>query len=77
VKSITVLIVSSNKDIASINIEKWLLEQTNWDEIDTFNGNPVYRHSTMKDVIITTIRKCFLMYEKYLEPFLEMESVKS
>ena len=51
----TVLIVSSNIDPASKNIKKSLLEQSTWDESGTFNGNTVYHHSAMKDVMIITI----------------------
>jgi D-aminoacyl-tRNA deacylase len=47
--------VSSLKDPASINIKEQLLEQSDWEEIDTFYNNPVYRHFNMKDVIIITI----------------------
>ena len=60
---ITVLIVSSTKDPASNNIKKELLEQSNWDEIDTFNDNTVYRHSSMKDVVIVTINDRKITHE--------------
>ena len=52
----TVIIVSSTEDLASINIKKNLLEQSLWDEMESFDGLPVYRHFTMKDIVIVTIR---------------------
>jgi D-aminoacyl-tRNA deacylase len=63
VKHITVLIISSTKDPASNKIKKELLEQSNWDEIDTFNENPVYKHTNMKDVIIVTINDRKITHE--------------
>lgn len=62
-KHITVLIISSTKDPASNKIKKELLEQSNWDEIDTFNENPVYKHTNMKDVIIVTINDRKITHE--------------
>ena len=59
----TVLIISSTIDPASINIKKSLLEQSIWDESGTFNGNTVYHHSTMKNVIIVTINDSKILHE--------------
>lgn len=59
----TVLIVSSTTDPASMNIKKNLLDQSTWDESGTFNGNTVYRHSTMKDVVIVTINDSKIRHE--------------
>lgn len=59
----TVLIISSSIDPASTNIKKALLNQTNWEEIDTFNKNTVYRHSKMKDIIIITINDRKITHE--------------
>jgi len=59
----TVLIISSTEDSASTNIKKNLLEQSTWTESGTFNGNEVYRHSTMKDVIIVTINDSKILHE--------------
>jgi D-aminoacyl-tRNA deacylase len=50
-----VIIVCSTKDPASINIQKRLFEQTKWNEIDIFNGLPIFSHATMNDVIMLTI----------------------
>ena len=69
---ITVLIVSSTKDPASSNIKKELLEQSNWDEIDTFNDNTVYRHSSMKDIVIITINDKKITHEN-LEKEIEVK----
>jgi D-aminoacyl-tRNA deacylase len=63
----TVLIVSSTKDIASINIKKGLLEQSDWNEIDIFNNNAVFRHSEMKDVVIVTINDRKITHENLEE----------
>jgi D-aminoacyl-tRNA deacylase len=63
VRHISVLIVSSSKDPASTNIKKELLEQSKWDEIDIFNENTVYRHSSMKDVVIITINDRKITHE--------------
>lgn len=52
----TVLIVSSATDPASINIKNKLLDLTSWDNIDTFCNNPVYRLLKRKDIIIVTIQ---------------------
>ena len=59
----TVLIVSSDIDSASTNIKKNLLDQSTWDESGTFNGNTVYRHSNMKDVMIVTINDSKIHHE--------------
>jgi len=58
-----VLIVSSKTDPASINIKNSLLKQSSWNEINTFDGNPVYRHSEMKDVLIATINDSKIRHE--------------
>lgn len=62
-RRITVLIVSSTKDPASNNIKKKLLEQSKWDQIDTFNKNTVYKHSSLKDVVIITINDRKITHE--------------
>lgn len=59
----TVIIVSSTKDHASTNIKKNLLEQTSWDEIELFNGLPVFEHSLMKDIKIVTINDRKIRHE--------------
>ena len=59
----TVLIVSSTEDPASTNIKKGLLEQSSWEEIDTFYENTAYRHSNMKDVVIVTINDRTIRHE--------------
>lgn len=62
-KNISVLIISSNQDIASTNIKKGLLEQSKWEEIDTFLNNPVYKNSSMEDIIIVTINDSKIKHE--------------
>jgi D-aminoacyl-tRNA deacylase len=51
----TVLIISSTEDTASTNIKNNLLEQTAWEEHETFYNKPVFRNSSMKNVVIVTI----------------------
>ncbi len=51
----TVLIISSTEDPASTNIKHSLLEQTTWDEQGTFYSAPVYRHRSMKNLVLVTI----------------------
>lgn len=59
----TILIVSSTEDLASTNIKKGLLEQSNWDEIDTFYDNTVYRHSNIEEIVIITINDSKIRHE--------------
>jgi D-tyrosyl-tRNA(Tyr) deacylase len=59
----TVVIVTSTEDPASTNIKKCLLEQSSWDEVESFDNIPVYRYSKMKDVIIVTIRDRKIRHE--------------
>jgi len=76
VKNITVLIIASTKDPASINIKERILEQSSWDVIDTFNKNSVYRHSNMKDLIMITINDRKITHEnldKEVEYALKLE----
>jgi len=63
VSNITVLIVSSSLDPASINIKERILEQSEWEEIDTFYNNPVFRHLNMKDIVIITINDRKIIHE--------------
>jgi D-aminoacyl-tRNA deacylase len=51
----TVLIISSSEDPASTNIKNSLLEQTTWEEHETFYNTPVFRHASMKNLVIVTI----------------------
>ncbi|HIG99712.1 MAG TPA: transposase [Thermoplasmata archaeon] len=51
----TVLIVSSAEDPASTNIKYSLLEQTTWEEHGIFYDTPVYRHTSMKNLMMVTI----------------------
>lgn len=61
--SITVLILASTYDPASINIRDNILKQSEWEEIDTFYNNPVYQHSKMKDIVIVTINDKKIRHE--------------
>ena len=51
----TVLIISSSEDPASTNIKNSLLEQTTWEEHGTFYNTPVFRHTSMNNLVIVTI----------------------
>jgi len=51
----TVLIVSSTEDPASTHIKHCLLEQTPWEEQGIFYDTPVYRHTSMKNLVMVTI----------------------
>jgi D-aminoacyl-tRNA deacylase len=51
----TVLIIASAEDPASINIKTCLLEQTSWDEQGTFYDTPVYNSSSIDNVVLVTI----------------------
>ena len=62
-RSITVLIVSSTKDPASININNGLLDQSDWKEIDTFSDNPVYRNTSMKNLVSITLNDRKITHE--------------
>jgi D-aminoacyl-tRNA deacylase len=50
-----VLIISSTEDPASTNIKNSLLEQTTWEEHGTFYNTPVFRHTSMNNLVIVTI----------------------
>jgi D-aminoacyl-tRNA deacylase len=51
----TVLLVASAEDPASMNIKNSLLEKTTWDEFGMFYGTPVYQHQSKKDLVLVTI----------------------
>ena len=72
----TVLIISSTTDPASTNIKKSLLDQSAWDESGTFNDNTVYRHSTMKDVVIVTINDSKIRHEHLDKEVKEVLGIK-
>lgn len=51
----TVLIVASSEDPASINIKNSLLQQAIWEDDGTFYDTPVWRHSSINNLVIVTI----------------------
>jgi D-aminoacyl-tRNA deacylase len=51
----TVLIISSAEDPASTHIKNSLLEQTTWEEQEIFYNTPVFRHTSMKNLVLVTI----------------------
>ena len=75
-KIISVLIVSSNEDIASTNIKKGLLAQSNWDEIDSLFDNPVYKNLDIKEIFIVTINDSKIKHENLEKEVLEKLNLK-
>ena len=75
-KIISVLIVSSNEDIASTNIKKGLLAQSNWDEIDSLFDNPVYKNLNIKEIFIVTINDSKIKHENLEKEVLEKLNLK-
>jgi len=59
----TVLIIASSQDPASISIKKSLLSQNKWNEINTFYDKPVYEHSKMKNILLVTTKKRKIKHE--------------
>lgn len=51
----TILIIASTKDPASINIKECLLKNSKWNNIDSFYENSVYENIKNKELIIITI----------------------
>ncbi len=66
-RTITVLIISSNEDPAGCNIKKGLLKQTQWKEINRFEENPVYQHSNMDNLVMITINDRTIRHENLEE----------
>ncbi len=75
-KKICILIISSNEDPASTNIKKGLLEQSKWQEIDTFFNNPVYKNLSLKDLIIVTINDSKIKHENLEKELLDCLGLK-
>ncbi len=75
-KIISVFIISSNEDIASTNIKKGLLAQSNWDEIDSLFDNPVYKNLNIKEIFIVTINDSKIKHENLEKEILEKLNLK-
>lgn len=75
-EKISVLIISSNEDPASTNIKFGLLKQSKWEEIGTFFNNPVYKNSSIKDIIIVTINDSKIKHENLEKEVLEKLCLK-
>lgn len=67
VKLITVLIIASSEDPASINIKNCLLEQTKWEPTNNFLNQQVYLHKEIKDLIMITIPDKKITHENIVE----------
>jgi len=76
VKKISVLIVTSNEDIASTNIKKGFLEQSKWEEIDTFFNNSVYKNSDIKNLLIVSVNDSKIRHENLEKEILEKLNLK-
>ena len=59
-EKITVVIVASKEDPASINIKNCLFEQQKWEESGTFKGNKVYQ---IEDIFVVTIEDKKIFHE--------------
>jgi len=59
----TVLIIASNKDPASINIKNCLLKQSQWENINTFYENKVYKNIKNQSLIIITINDRKILHD--------------
>ena len=59
----TILIIASNEDPASINIKKCLIKQSEWENINKFYGNLVYRNSKNQNLIIITINDRKILHD--------------
>ena len=57
----TILIIASKIDPASINIKKALLKKSKWEKIDTFYNNSVYKNKN-NDLLIVTINDKKIMH---------------
>jgi D-aminoacyl-tRNA deacylase len=58
----TILIIASKIDPASINIKKALLKKSNWKKIDTFNNNSVYKNQ-INNLLLVTINDQKIMHD--------------
>jgi len=59
----TVLIIASSQDPASLNIKNCLLKLSQWDNIDTFYENNVYKNIKNKKLIIVTINDKKILHD--------------
>ena len=59
----TILIIASNKDPASLNIKNCLLKQDPWENIDTFYENSVYKNIEKPDLILITINDNKILHD--------------
>jgi D-aminoacyl-tRNA deacylase len=67
----TVLIVSSSEDPASTNIKNCLLEKSSWKEQGTFYDAPVFRHGSMRNLVLVTIPDKKIRHEDIDQEVLE------
>ena len=60
-EKITLLVIGSNKDLASENIKHKLLNLSEWNEIDLLYENPVYQNKSINNIIMINLndRKIF------------------
>jgi len=63
----TTVIISSTQDAASTNIKESLFSLSDWDEVNTFLNEPVYRNKNLNDVLMVTIRDKIINHENIEE----------
>ena len=63
VRKISVLIISESTDPASNNIKNSILKKSKWEEINTFNKNPVYQHQEYTNLKMITINDRKITHE--------------
>jgi len=63
VRKISILIISESTDPASNNIKNSILKQSKWEEINTFDKNPVYQHQEYKNLKMITINDRKITHE--------------
>ncbi len=59
----SIVIVSSTQDEASTNIKKALLELNDWEKGKTFFDKTTYRHSSLSDLYLVTIKDKTIIHE--------------
>ncbi|MFO7677566.1 MAG: D-aminoacyl-tRNA deacylase [Thermoplasmatota archaeon] len=59
----TIVIISSNTDPASINIKNHLLQATPWQEVSSFCSNPVFRLTQIPSIYLVTINDNKIFHE--------------
>jgi D-aminoacyl-tRNA deacylase len=59
----TLVLISSTEDTASTNIKNHLLQENTWKEKNTFQQQPVYQHTMMKNIFLITVNDRLIFHE--------------